>query len=232
MASISQRQVDLLRSKFLNSLGGNRDQFINFGGNKSEVELPVVEGIIEQAALAFLEEANSNIDKAGSVYKGNMSSDLTFTVENTGSSYIINIGYNKDSIAAKYYDFVNKGVNGVEYDRASPYSFKTKYPNKKMATALLLWLRGGANAARNEDQVDNLSPLQIKRQGMLTKLRQSDDFKGLAYAISTSIKKKGIKATHFFDDAISTVFNDNFRMILSEALAADVQIQLTNTRLN
>lgn len=38
-----------------------------------------------------------------------------------------------------YYIFVDKGVNGIFRKVGSPYSFKTIYPNKKMARAIKQW---------------------------------------------------------------------------------------------
>lgn len=219
MASISQRQVEFLKSQFLNSLGTQRPTN----------DLSVLEGILKQYAQVFLMEAIENLNKTNSIATGNIADDLTFTVEEVPGSYILSIGYPPESNAAKYYDFVNKGVSGVQNPTASPYAFKTINPSKKHVKAIEDWLLLGKSKVQATD-VARYSP--SRQESKSIGFRQVDDSKSLAYVIARSIKKKGIKATNFFDDAISTVFNDNFRLILSEALAADVQIQLTNTRLN
>lgn len=207
---ITANQVKLLQDKFLQTLGSQRPS----------PDLVVVEQILADYAKEFLDTASDNAEKAGITYKGNLQSDLTFKVTQNGSSYEIAIGYPSTSEAAEYYDFQNKGVAGVGKNVAgSPYSFKSLYPSRKMVSKIEEWVRFNGIASRDEDQKKGLSALQTKRKS-LSETEQT------AWVIARSIKKKGIKQTLFFDNAIASTFNKDFIKIMSKALAADVSLKL------
>lgn len=213
---ITANQVKFLKDKLLTQLGSERPAN----------NLPVVEQILADYAKEFLDTANANADKAGLTYKGNIQSGLTFKVTQNGSSYEIAIGYPATSPAAEYYDFQNKGVGGVGKSLpGSPYSFKSAYPSRKMVSAIEEWVRFNGISNRAEDQKRNLFALQTKR-------KQITDTKATAYAIAKGIKRKGIKQTLYFDNAITSTFNKDFVNVLSKALAADVSLKLIQTNGN
>lgn len=213
---ITANQVQLLKEKFLNELGSARPSN----------NLPVIDGILAEYAKAFIDSAYANANKSGIVYKGNLASDLTFKVTQIGSSYEIAIGYPATSEAADYYDYQNKGVAGFGKTLAgSPYSFKSAYPSRKMVDAIEEWVRYNGISNRAEDQTRNLSALQTKRKSL-------SDTEQTAYAIASGIKRKGIKQTLFFDNAIAQTFDKNFISTLSKALAADVVLKLIQTNGN
>ena len=212
---ITANQVKFLKDKLLTQLGSERPNN----------NLPVVEQILADYAKEFLDTANANADKAGLTYKGTIQSDLTFKVTQNGSSYEIAIGYPATSPAAEYYDFQNKGVAGVGKSISSPYSFKTMYPSRKMVSAIEEWVRFNGISNRAEDQTRNLSALQTKRK-RLTDTEQT------AFGIAMGIKRKGIKQTLYFDNAITSTFNKDFVNVLSRALAADVSLKLIQTNGN
>lgn len=97
--------------------------------------------------------------------------------------------------------FINSGVKGVE-SGAGKYSFKTKFANKKMATNILKWLRKrGARAVKYAPVRGAGRKTETKDKALRGMTDRATDLKGMAYAISVNIKKKGIRATHFFDKA-------------------------------
>lgn len=212
---ITANQVKFLKDNLLSKLGSERPSN----------NLPVVEQILADYAKEFLDTANANADAAGLTYKGAIQSNLTFKVTQNGSSYEIAIGYPATSPAAEYYDFQNKGVAGVGKSIASPYSFKTLYPSRKMVSAIEEWVRFNGISNRAEDQTRNLSTLQTKRKRL-------SDTQETAFAIAMGIKRKGIKQTLYFDNAITSTFNKDFVNVLSKALAADVSLKLIQTNGN
>lgn len=213
--AITANQVKFLKDNLLSKLGSERPN------NK----LPIVEQILADYAKEFMDTANANADKAGLTYKGTIQTDLTFKVTQNGRSYEIAIGYPLDSPAAEYYDFQNKGVAGVGKSIASPYSFKTMYPSRKMVSAIEEWVRFNGISNRAEDQTRNLSALQTKRKRL-------SNTQETAFAISMGIKRKDIKQTLYFDNAITSTFNKDFINVLSKALAADVSLKLIQTNGN
>jgi len=213
--AITANQVKFLKDKFLQTAGMARQN------NKLEV----VEQILSDYAKKFITTAYANANKEGLDYKGSIGSDLSFRVTENGSSYEIAIGYPSTSPAAEYYDFQNKGVAGVGKSIASPYSFKTMYPSRKMVSAIEEWVRFNGISNRAEDQARNLSALQTKRKRL-------SDTQETAFAIAMGIKRKGIKQTLYFDNAITSTFNKDFVNVLSKALAADVSLKLIQTNGN
>ena len=207
----------------LSDIGQSKAGFVSYGGNASETELPKVEGILETYALAFIEEAQKNINNKGLTSKGNMS-DMVFNIDQTKSGFIISVGYDQNNPASKYYDFQNKGVAGVGKTIASPYSFKSLYPSRQMVTDIMEWLNTANISSRNESQKFGLSKLQTKRKSLSTVKRK--DMRSVAYGISVAIKKKGIKQSNFFDDAITKTFGKDFINKVSEALGADVTLKI------
>lgn len=209
----------------LAGIGESKAKFNNLGGAVGEKELPVVEGILNTYALNFISEVQSNINKKGLTSRGDMS-ELVFNVTYVNGQYQLEVGYDIGNPASKYYDFQNKGVAGVGKSISSPYAFKTIYPSREMMTSILLWLRQGKNTSRFETQKKGLSKLQTKRKKLSTMVDKSKDFKSLAYGISVGIKKKGIKQTRFFDDAITKVFGKGFIKEVSQALKADISLKI------
>ena len=210
----TKEQIVFIKSKYLNTRG------------QSKQNLVVVNDILSLYAKDFIETAQKNLIESNAISTGELSSSLTFIVNEQRGNYNISIGYKKQSKGAKYYDFINKGVNGVENARNSPYSFKTKFPGRAMMTNILLWLRTAKNTSRAETQKTKLSKLQSKRKSLSQVVDKTKDLNAAAFAISTSIKKKGIKPTFFFDKAIEKTFGQDFIKTVSKALAADVSLQI------
>jgi hypothetical protein len=138
-----------------------------------------------------------------------------------GTGYVLSLGYEPGSEASKYYDFVNKGVKGtknLKADSKTPYSFKT---NKKAVpvSSIEKWL--GYN---------KLKSVSVKKYTKLgTETKAIDSKKSLAYVIARSIHTKGLKSTHYFDRAVTQVFNKEFIQNLAVAIGGDVQIQIKQT---
>lgn len=95
-------------------------------------------------------------------------------------------------LAADYWDFINSGVDGVDQSAGAinnkygtTYSFKFAGAGRKMADAL-----SGAGSMQN----------WLASKGIIA---QDGDYESLAYAIGSSIKKKGIKPSKFVNDSLT-----------------------------
>lgn len=225
--SIAKAQIEALRNGIIQSLGDT-------GFNKVNAQdLPLLEKTLALYGQAFNTAIGANLQKTGSISSGKLAEPAMPIITKFGTSYVLSVGYEKGSEQDKYFRFVNKGVKGVGGEGARPkqntgeYSFKTKYPNKKMATNLLLWLRKSANASRNEKVT--ITKTQRKRKKLSNVVSQVDSLKSLAYAMSGAIKRDGLKATYFFDKAIKEVFNKDFIADVALAIGGDVQIQIKQT---
>lgn len=182
---------------------------------KSEaVSLNNVEAVLFDFGQNFITTAQKNLEKTASVASGGLSDSLKLKIKFAGNIYRLTVSV-KD-----YYDFINKGVSGTENKFASPYSFKTIYPSKAMVTAIQGWLAQGKIKTTSRD---------IKKYGTYGKLEAKNrslappNPRSIAYAVSTSIKKHGIKPTHFFDNAFTSTY-PQLKKDLAKALKEDFRI--------
>jgi hypothetical protein len=212
MKSIAKSQADNIY--FLSSVGSDKGGYT-----------PAAKNYLTDTINAFVTEAQNIINKNGRVSKGNMS-DIVNTVTQTGSKIVVSIGYDKRNPANKYYDFMNKGVNGTMVDHGSLYSFKYNGVSKSFLKSLLAWKKFNIKANKNEDQTKGKSGLQKKRKKL------TDQKKGSAYALGVFIKKNGIKPIHFFDKPAAKYFGKTFARELSKELGKDLKINIKNDFLN
>jgi hypothetical protein len=225
--SIAKAQIQALRNGIIQSIGDNGFNIVN------AQDLPLLEKTLALYGQAFNTAIGANLQKTGSISSGKLAEPAMPIITKFGNSYVLSVGYEQGSEQDKYFRFVNKGVKGVGGEGARPkqntgeYSYKTKYPNKKMATNLLLWLRKSANTSRNEKVT--ITKTQRKRKKLSNVVSQADSLKSLAYAMSAAIKRDGLKATFFFDKAINEVFNKDFIADVALAIGGDVQIQIKQT---
>lgn len=212
--SINKAQAKAIADGFLDTLGSA----------PPSNDLPILEAVLEQAARSFIQSATDKLDKAKAIDTGELSTELTFAVTTLGKDYILTVGYSSTSRAAKYFDYVNKGVSGTEKNQGSPYSFKNNKVSRAFVDAIAAWQkRQGIGASNIRKPV---SGLERKRIGIRSTVKAASSLRSLAYATAVSIKKKGRKPTHYFDDAVKESFGPELIEALSVALAGDVRLQI------
>lgn len=221
--SIKQIEADVLA--FLDSIGEDSAAFKEVTGNGIE------EAIILSAAN-FIIKVQENLESSGSIDTGTLSSQITQgDLIKTGGKYELEVGYKAGSKAAKYYDFVNKGVRGTRSGNPSdsPYSFKSDFPSRDMQGALMGWYRRHATAGRREDAPKkSLSQVQRKRKKLLKMVNESNRLKSLAYATAVNIKRRGLKKTGFFDKAVDSVFGKQFYNMIAKISGKEIVINIRN----
>ena len=191
---------------------------------------PIVGKAIELLLFKYAEEWNKevklNLTKSKAIASGALYDVSVPIVRQTPSGYVVEFGYPINSKAAKYYDYVNKGVKGTQNKKSNSgvYSFKSPYPNRRMAASIYSWLNSARKSVRNVQQAT--TPLEKKRTKLKKMLTEADNKKRLAYAISTKIKRDGLRATYYVDKAMKTVFNADFRAAVGDALDTEITIQI------
>jgi hypothetical protein len=220
---VNRAQAQFIKDDFLRRLGGQFQKV-------DTATFPILEQILFQAGLDFNETIRKNLEKARAISTGALVDTGVPNVTENQGTFTLNIGYPLGSKQLEYYDFVNKGVAGVGGKNAKPkknsgdYRFKSKFPNRRMAASIYSWLNKARKSVRT-DRVD-LSGVQKKRRKLATTLDEATNKKRLAYAISTAIKRDGIKATYYFDRAITENFTKDFKDALSVALGGDIILQI------
>lgn len=189
--------------------GKNKADFSKVDGS-----LGVVQAMIAEYIAEFLNAAESNLKKTGSITTGALSESLDFTLETNANGYTINF------TALDYYKFVDKGVRGATTSRknnTSPYKYTDKMPP---LAHIEKWIIKNRLTATARD---------VNRYGRTGRERKAiDPTKGrrtLAFLIARSIQRDGLYETGFFTDALNDTFKD-FGVKLSQALGRSVTINL------
>ena len=212
--SISKAQIQALREGFIQSIGDSYTKV-------KPGELPILEETLAKYGQAFNDKIVELLDKDNITSSGKLAEPALPIITKFGTGYILSLGYDKGSAASKYYDFVNKGVKGtknLKADGKTPYSFKS---GKKAVpvSSIEKWL--GYN------KLKSVSVKKYKKLG--TESKAIEGKKSLAWAIARSIHTKGLSSTHYFDRAVSQIFNKEFIENIAVAVGGDIQIQIKQT---
>lgn len=230
MAKSSKKIAEqLVTERLLDMLGDDRKNYSDLK------QFPVLKKLIELAALEFIQTATEVLDQQGKRNTGGLIDDLSKTdVTEDYDGYEVTLGYDKGDPAAKYFNFVNKGVSGYENKRSgTEYSFEDKRNkkggiliSKSMYSAILLWYRNRRNMAMREDQKTKRNKAQKKNLKALAAVNQAKSLQGLVYGTAVNIKKKGIRASRFFDRAAELQFGDGFNEAVAKAVAGDLRVYI------
>lgn len=224
------KSIKQLQAESLSFLG-------KIGVDEKSVELATngsigIEYYLKISAVNFILKVQENLTRLNKIDTGKLSGELTQTaVFNSGTELSMQIGYPSDSEAAKYYDYVNKGVMGFESNQpTSKYKYKKKLNKKggilissRMQDNILGWmLRNGVRPTEKY-----LITQREKRGARLSKMvDESRNKKSLAYAVAVNIKKKGLSKTGYFDDAIEFSFGEDFRNTIAQILGQEIVLNI------
>jgi len=123
--------------------------------------------------------------------------------------------------SAKYADFVEQGVNGIESGVGSPYSFRSGGSGGKkvdgmgvMQKAIYDWMSIKGIKPRNK----NGSFASFK-----TDKAKENAKKGMAFTIMRSIRRRGIQPLFYWKDAVNEIL-DEYEPKFAEALSKEIKI--------
>lgn len=204
---------------WLDDLGsGSRSQAET--GNRA-IKMNHTWAVLVELAGFLIDTAEKNMEKSASVATGKIKSSMDAgPIETRGTKTSVAVMIDKN------YKWTDKGVRGTEGGKSfAGLAFKTKYANKKMATAILKWLRSRGNAGRIKYKA--VSRNEAKSQRINRTVKKADNLKGLAYAVSVNIKKKGIKPTLFFTNAVKET-----EKIAGAKLAAGIKLDIIESLKN
>lgn len=220
--SAKELQNELVNDSYLDNLGEDSKDYAALN------ELPSTKQLIILSAANFIQKVKDELQRQGKISSGKLEDGITSgeLIEDKGG-YEIDLGYRSDDPASKYYDYVNKGVQGyVSGTPNSPYQFKSLKVSKDFTKSLLLWYRKRGNTARREDQKKKLSATQRKNKRLKKQVDAAQNLKSLAYATAVSIKKKGIRKSGFFDKAVEFSFGKGFIDAVSKSVGQDIKVYL------
>jgi hypothetical protein len=224
--SISQIQAEAQNEGFLDRFASNRQDYLADG------EAPVTALLLGQVAGEFVLKVIENINRLGLTDRGGLTDDLSQgDIEKMANGgYSVEIGYGPETAAAKYADFVDKGVKGVKSQAKapnSPYSYRKLSVPPVMLNALKGWVQRQGLSARSEDQRSGLSAVQRKRAGITS---QADPTTTLAFLIARNIKRTGLPTTRYFSGEIDNYFGKAFAQAVAKAIGQDVRIYIRQSQ--
>ena len=186
--------------------------------------LPATERTIIEYAVEFIKKVQENLKELNKIDTGSLVKDVAKgELINQSGVYTIEIGYPVSSKSAKYYDFVNKGVQGfISKSPNSPYKFRNAMPssNGPMVLALQKWMKRNGMLSRKETASTTKSGLQRKRKA----ISELDSSRQGAWLLARKIKSRGLPKTGYFDDAIDEYFGDTFGEAMAKAVGADIRV--------
>jgi len=214
-----QLQADLLTEGWI-------DRQSKDSVNRDQAAAVTVEELLAKYAGEFIIAVKENLDNRGKVSTGALQDGVdSGEVIGQGGKYTLEIGYEPNGPAAKYWDFVNKGVRGINSGQPadSPYFYKKLSAPPVMVEAIKGWMRTNQIAARNEDQVQDLSSLQQKRKRLS---EVEDPLNSFAYLTALKIKREGLPYTGYFDEPVAEYFGDQFAQAVAKAAGVDNRIDI------
>lgn len=183
---------------FLQSTGRAREAF-EFKPNGK------IEEILGSWVGDRIEEAKQKLRKATSPTSQTLESSIQPIPKKEDNSYIVEV------MAEDYYDYINKGVNGVSRQFGSPYAFKSLGVGSKMVNSFQDFIR-----AKN---IKDLTWTNKQGETITKVLSTVADFKSAAYVLARATKKRGIKPNYFMDETFTQESIDE----LSEKLGLAVK---------
>lgn len=213
--SIRSRQAKVLDSGFLDLLGEDAKDY-----NTNVTSLDSITESLEYLAAAYVLKSNEKLEAAGKVSSGALSkSIIAMPVQILGKVYEVKIKIDD------YFRFVDQGVKGWADEKggSSPYQFK-HYTGKgkgqsKMVEAIKKWLVTEGLQGKGKENAH-------KKASARSQFRHSikDASLGTAIAISKTIRKKGLKPSHFWTDTETEIVK-----LAKEMFASAIKVDIINS---
>lgn len=183
---------------FIDKLGKIKEKL------KPQPDNPVFE-VLTAFVTIKISEAKKNLRDANDSSSGTLEQSIRPEPEITKSGILIKV------MAEDYFDYLNKGVNGLERRYGAPYSFKSLAVGSGMLRSFEDFIKH-----RNIKSI----AYQNKEGETIEKiLSNASDYKSASYVLARATKKKGIRANHFMDKA----FDDESIEELTKSLGLAVK---------
>lgn len=168
--------------------------------------------VLVDMAGYLISEAQNNLNNDGTNTTGDLESSMSISdLDISGQRMSV------DVLILDRYKFINDGVKGVE-GGTGKYQFKTIRPTVEMVRSIKSWLRKrGARATKYKA----ISRTERKDKRIKKMKTEADSQTSLAWAVATSVKKKGIKPTKFFTKAVRAT-EKKFKEEMAKGIKLDI----------
>lgn len=188
--------------------------------------MPATAKALVELAGFLIETASDNLDRKANVATGGTAKSMRIVnLDLSGSKMSLDVEI------VSTYKFLDLGVKGVGGRGKGKYQFRYLPAGKKMATAILKWLRKrgirGGNYAKKYGaygtklKTGGTGKVERKDLRIHKQVNSAQNFKKLAYAVATGIKKAGIEPTYFFTNAVKATQKET-KKVFAEGLKIDI----------
>ncbi len=176
------------------------------------IQLSNTARVLVDMAAYLISEAQNNLNNDGTNTTGDLESSMSISdLDISGQRMSV------DVLILDRYKFINDGVKGVE-GGTGKYQFKTIRPTVEMVRSIKSWLRKrGARATKYKA----ISRTERKDKRIKKMKTEAESQTSLAWAVATSVKKKGIKPTKFFTKAVRAT-EKKFREEMAKGIKLDI----------
>jgi serine kinase of HPr protein (carbohydrate metabolism regulator) len=176
------------------------------------IQLSNTARVLVDMAGYLISEAQNNLNNDGTNTTGDLESSMSISDLDI-SGQLMSV----DVLILDRYKFINDGVKGVE-GGTGKYQFKTIRPTVEMVRNIKSWLRKrGARATKYKA----ISRTERKDKRIKKMKTEAESQTSLAWAVATSVKKKGIKPTKFFTKAVRAT-EKKFREEMAKGIKLDI----------
>ena len=209
--SIGKSQIDAIAKGKLNG-------DIEFGDNKVIDLNDVTLSFFERYSAIYVKAIAESINKNEVVASGKMLKGVDPEVSKDGNTLRIYM--------ANYYDFVNKGVKGVDKSSKnapnSPYKYKTYGMSESGRKSIKQYIQSGKAKIKIATKKSTVNAVGLEKKKVSLLDLKTD-------ALVYLIKKYGIKTTNFFDEATEQVEKEMIED-LGEVMRQTIVIQIGNPK--
>lgn len=177
-------------------------------GSTDYVEFTNATTVFEQFGVKFLLALAESARKNKVVASGELLSKAKYRISKDGKTMQI--------MMPDYYDYPNMGVRGVKSHKNapnSPYQYRSYGMNAEGRKSIKKYIADG------HAKIENVRTDKAIGVGLEKKRLSVADQK--ANTLIYWIKRQGIKATHYFDEAVQETFKD-FQFVMSKAIGKDI----------
>ena len=168
--------------------------------------------VLEAFGNEMQTDLKDNLLKKGAYVSSDLAEQIEFTAVIDGEGFEFTLQLKK------YYDYVNKGVNGTKsVKNNTPYSYLQS--SKIPFYFAKQWMNAKGLFRAKGTTLTSLAGNQYK----------AGDIDSQAFAMARSWKEKGTKGNHFYDEVVTEKRLDKLREDLAKAASGDVKMVLIDT---
>ena len=208
--SIAKAQQAAINDGFLDSSA------IDAVGDNGPIRLGITAKVLAQYGAEFKLNVAKLANERGVVASGALFDDNNFRV------VLSEDGNSMQIIMNSYFDYPNQGVKGVNSSKNapnSPYQYKNYGMSEDGRRSISTYISSG------KAKIETVVKTRDKALGVGSERKGLNLLETQTETLIYLIKAYGIKATHYFTDAVKETFKD-FELVMSEAVGQDVVFTL------